>query len=100
MVSIASYIILETTPKVNTVMATVPAKVPRPKISAANLAMTSVGSVRMMFSRKRQRETTRPFLLMLVEATTAKGRASVAPSTEPRMDILMVSSSGPMTLVK
>ena len=34
----------------------------------------------------------------LVEETTAKGRASVAPSTEPRMDILMVSTSGPITL--
>ena len=30
----------------------------------------------------------------------AKGSASVAPSTEPRIDILMVSSSGPTTLPK
>ena len=62
------------------------------------MAITSVGRVRIRFNRKRHRATTMPLRLMLVEETTAKGRASVAPSTEPRMDILMVSTSGPITL--
>ena len=58
-------------PKVKTVMATVPANVPRPKISAQMLAMTSVGSVRTMLSRKRSTASRGPLRLMLAEAATA-----------------------------
>ena len=100
MVSMDSYIILETTPKVNTMMAMVPAKVPSPKISAANFAITRVGSVRITISTIRWAQTTTPLRLMLVEAMTETGSASVAPMTEPRMDILMVSSSGSTTFGK
>ena len=81
-------------------MAMVPAKVPSPKIRAANLAMTSVGRVRTRFSRKRHSATVTPLRLTLVEETTAKGSASVAPSTEPRIDILMVSIRGETTFGK
>ena len=62
------------------------------------LAMTSVGSVRTMLSTTRNTATTPRLLLMLVEASTAKGSASVLPSTEPITDILIVSNRGLHTL--
>ena len=59
--------------------------------------MISVGNVRMIISRMRRNHTTPLLLLMLVEASTATGSASVAPIMEPMMDILMVSSSAPIS---
>ena len=61
-------------------------------------AITSVGSVRTMFSSTRSTVTTNPFLTILAEAVTANGSASTEPMTEPSTDILMVSSSGLITL--
>ena len=95
MVSMDSYSILDTTPNVKIVMATVPANAPSLKISAQTEAMTSVGSVRTMFRMTRSTDTTYLLRLMLVDANTANGSESRLPSAEPMMDIFTVSTSGP-----
>ena len=81
-------------------MATVPEKVPREKIRAHTRAMTRVGRVRIRPSTTRSRLTTILLWSMLLEASTATGRAQAQPMTVPKMDILMVSTRGPMTLGK
>ena len=100
MVSMLSNSILATTPNVNMAIATVPEKVPSEKISAQMLAMISVGSVRISPRIKRMTETTALFRMMLDDARIPKGSASRHPVMEPRMDILIVSSSGPVTFGK
>ena len=52
-------------------MATVPANVPRPNTSAQMLAITSVGSVRMMLRMKRRTDRETLLRLMFAEAATA-----------------------------
>ena len=81
-------------------METVPAKVPREKIRAQTRAMTRVGRVRIRPRRTRSRLTMTLLRSMLLEASTATGRAQTQPMTVPRMDILMVSSRGRTTLGK
>lgn len=49
---------------------------------------------------KRKALTITRLLSMLVEDSTATGSASAQPMTVPRIDILMVSARGPMTLLK
>ena len=60
-------------------------------------ATTRVGRVRTRLKSSRDRETTTRLLMMLVEASTAKGMAATVPMKEPSSDILMVSKSGPQT---
>ena len=100
MVSMLSKSIFATMPKVKMEMATVPAKVPREKISAQTWARISVGRVRIRPRINRSTLTIATFLLMLLEERMATGRARAQPMTVPRMDILMVSSSGLMTFGK
>ena len=57
-------------------------------------AVTIVGSVRMIESRRRMRATTTLLWTMFVDAATANGITRTDPMKEPRSDILIVSKSG------
>ena len=81
-------------------IATVPEKVPSEKIRAQTRAITSVGRVRISARIKRNTLTITVLRLILEEARIATGMAMAQPMTVPRMDILMVSSRGSMTLGK
>ena len=82
------------------VIATVPANVPSPKISAAIVAMMMVGKVLTRPKRKRTTDRLMRFLLILELEIIEIGNARIHPMIVPKSDILIVSISGPKTLGK
>ena len=87
-------------PKVKIAIASVPANVPREKISAHTSAMISVGTVLIRASMNLIMLTTVRLCIMLLEASTAKGSARAQPMTVPNIDIFIVSTSGDTTFPK
>ena len=99
-VSMLSYNIFATTPKVNIAIAIVPAKVPSEKIRAHTSAMIRVGTVLISARINLITLTTTRLCIMLLEASTANGSASAHPTKVPIMDIFIVSIRGETTLPK
>lgn len=77
----------------NKKIATVPARVPKPKINVAINALTNVGKVRNILNKNLLTAAT-GLLITLEAAKYAAGTAAIEPSMEPNNDILIVSING------
>ena len=81
----------------NIEIATVPAKAPRSKIYVAIRAIISVGNVLIILKINLTVSNNGLLWLTFTDASIAKGRAIVEPTTEPKIDILIVSKRGETT---